>query len=186
VRLRAGELSLPSRVEAHGSVVGPGGVPAAGASLLFRPLLGEDFPVPLPGLRVVAGRDGTFRAKGFCATDYAVEARAAGCAATLFPRVAPADGPLEIRLEAGFRLSGRVVDAAGLPLCGAELVAMGVPDDAGRFLPATARSGRDGLFVLEGLGGTSARLRVAAPGFHPTTLEALSASANLRVPLQRR
>jgi len=186
VRLGPGEITLPRRAEARGRVLGPGGSPAGCASLLFRPLLGEDFPVPLPGLRVVAGADGAFAATGLCDTDYAVEARAPGCAATLIHRLVPADGPIEVLLEAGFSLAGRVVDPSGLPLAGAELVAWGLPDDAGRFLAATARSGIDGLFSLDGLGGRRARLRVLASGFHPMTLDGLSATGNLRLLLQRR
>ncbi|MGQ0613517.1 MAG: carboxypeptidase-like regulatory domain-containing protein [Planctomycetaceae bacterium] len=186
VRLGPGEIALPRRVEARGRVLGPGGAPARGASLLFRPLLGEDFPVPLPGLRVVAGEDGSFAASGFCDGDYAVEVRAPGCAATHVPRVVPGEGPIEIELEAGFRLAGRVVDPAALPIEGAEVIAMGLPDDQGRFLPISVLTGRDGLFTLDGIGGRSARVRVQARGFHPMTLDGLSATGNLRLLLQRR
>jgi hypothetical protein len=183
VRISAGSVALPAPATAEGVVRRADGSPAAHAVLLFRPLLDLDFATPLPGLRVVANERGEFAATGFAAVRYSVEAYAAGCATRVVPEVAVGKGPIEIALSPGFSIGGFVVDAAGLPVPRARLRAVGLPEEAGRpVLSATADA--LGRFHIAGLGGTHARLRITAKGYHPTTIERLDPSSTLRVILQ--
>lgn len=184
VRIREGEIQPPARVDAKGRVVGPDGAPADGARLLFRPLLDDDFPAPLPGLRVDAA-DGKFNASGFAAARYAVEVDAPGLARTIVYGVNPADGEIEIQLERGFDLRGFVVDSRGLPVDGARVLALGLPENADHPLARSHTDARGG-FLLRGLGGDHARVRVTADGYWPTTLEQVGPDARLRVVLQAR
>jgi hypothetical protein len=185
VRVRDGDIDAPERVVAEGRVVGPDGKPAANARLFFRPLLDDDFAAPLPGLRVDAGEDGRFEANGFAAARYVVEVDAAGLARTIVSGVNPADGDIEIRLAAGFDLRGFVVDSRGLPVDDARVLALGLPEDTSRPL-ARARTDAHGGFLLLGLAGDRARVRVTAEGYWPTTLEDVRPEARLRVVLQAR
>jgi len=186
VRIRAGETRLSEPATAEGRVRLEDGSPAGRASLTFRPLLEDDFPVPLPALKVDADADGRFEASGFAAVAYLVEVHAPDCAARRFNRVVPGGAPLDLVLEPGFSLRGFVVDSAGLPVPGARLRAIGLPaGEQDRPILATAADDR-GSFELAGLGGTFARLHVAAEGYFSTTLDRATAGAKLRVVLQRR
>lgn len=183
VRVSAGAVPLPSPARASGVVRRCDGSPAPRAALLFRPLLDADFATPLPGLRVDADEHGQFDRSGFAAVRYSVEAYAPGCATRIVPEVEPGKGPIEIVLSPGFAIDGFVVDDAGLPVAQAKVRAVGLPEEGERpVLKATA----DGLgrFRVSGLGGTRARVRVTAPGYHPTTIDIPPSPTPLRVVLQ--
>jgi hypothetical protein len=183
VKIANGDVALPAPAKVAGVVKRADGSPAGRAVLLFRPLLDADFATPLPGLRVEAEANGEFAATGFAATRYSVEAYAPGCATRVVPEVMVGKGAIEIVLAPGFSIGGFVVDTKGLPVPGAKVRAVGVPEGSDRpVLSATADA--HGRFHLAGLGGTSARLRVTAKGYHPTTLDGLDASSTLRVVLQ--
>jgi hypothetical protein len=186
VEIGPGERTLPDTVRAEGRVLRQDGGPAAGAVLLFRPLLDGDFPVPLPGLRVEADGEGHFDTPGLAKGRYSVEVRARACATTVFPEARPGEGSLEFRLARGYAVGGFVADTSGLPVSGARVQAVGVPDPAGEHPVARALADNEGRFTLEGLGGEQARIRVTAPGHHPTTLDAVRATDALTVVLQKR
>ncbi|MHC4548914.1 MAG: carboxypeptidase-like regulatory domain-containing protein [Planctomycetota bacterium] len=186
VRIAPGAAPLPAPAEVNGRVVRGDGTPAAHAVLLFRPLLEEDFPAPLPGLRVAADAEGRFAAGGFARVRYSVEARAPGCAARIVPEVLPGAKPLEIRLKPGFAVQGVVLATSGLPVAGARVRAIAFPEGRGDAPVATGEADEQGRFHLPGLGGTYARVQVSAPGYHATTLERVDPAAVLRVVLQRR
>jgi hypothetical protein len=150
--------------------------------LLFRPLLG-DFATPLLGLRVEADARGEFSAAGFADVPYSVEVYAPDCATRVVPEVMPGRGSLEITLEPGYAVGGFVVDAAGLPVPGARIRAMGLPEDADRPV-LSAETDAQGRFRIAGLGGTHARLRVTADGYHATTVDRAGRGAQARVVLQ--
>jgi hypothetical protein len=182
--LREGEIELPRVVRAGGRVLAANGEGVAGAEVLLRPLLGEDFPPPMPPLRVVTGADGSFARERVAAGAWAVEARAPGYAAGLLPEVDFGSGPVEIVLEPGFAVGGRVLDVAGRPVAGAELIALPIVEDARS--PVRARSGEDGAFRLDGLPGHAVRLRVESSRHHPTTIESIGPRSELRILLQPR
>ena len=186
LEVKPGALALPESVTATGVVRRADGTGASRAELLFRPLLGADFPVPLPPVRVVANEEGRFSVPGFAKGDYAVELRCEGCATRLVPDVRPGESPLEFRLEAGYVLQGRVVDATGLPIPAAEVRAVCLPDEKGERPVARTRADVAGAFVLRGLGGDYARVQVTAPGHHPTTLDGVRSAPGLKIILQKR
>ncbi len=183
VRISAGDVVLPAPAKVAGVVRREDGSPAARAALLFRPLLDADFATPLPGLRVNADERGEFAATGFAAGRYSVEAYAPGCATRIVPEVVVGGGPIEIVLSPGFSIGGFVVDAAGLPVPGARVRALGLPEESDRPVLSGVADAQ-GRFHLAGLGGTHARLRVTAEGYHATTLDRLHPSSSLRVVLQ--
>jgi hypothetical protein len=184
VRIAAGDVALPAPAKVMGSVRRVDGSAAGRAVLLFRPLLDTDFATPLPGLRVEADARGEFTATGFAAGRYSVEAYAPGCATRIVPEVVVGASAFEIVLSPGFAIDGFVVDTAGLPVPGARLRAIGMPEADDRPVLTTIADSQ-GRFQLNGLGGTRARLRVTADGYHSTTLDHLPPSPPpLRVVLQ--
>jgi len=183
VRVAAGDVPLPAAAMAVGDVRSADGTPVPRAVLFFRPLLDADFATPLPGLRVEADTHGAFSAKGFAAVRYSVEAYAPGYARRVIPEVQVGGKALDIVLEPGFAIDGFIVDPAGLPVPGARLSAVGLPEDPERPV-ITATADEEGRFTLAGLGGTSARLRVTADGHHATTLDRIPPTRKLRVVLQ--
>jgi hypothetical protein len=186
VRIAGGELSLPGAAAASGRVLRPDGTPAARAILVFRPLLDEDFPTPLPGLRVEADTQGEFSAGGFARVRYAVEVRAVGCATRIVPEVVPGPDPIVIALEKGYAVHGFVLDTAGLPVMTARVQAVGLPEESGAHPVASDSVDAKGRFHLAGLGGSHARVRISAPGYHATTLDRVRPNTKLRVVLQRK
>ena len=186
LELKPGALALPKPVTATGIVRRADGTGAARAELLFGPLLGADFPVPLPPVRVIANEAGRFTVPGFAQGRYAVEVRANGCATRIVSDVKPGAEPLEFKLAPGFSLAGRIVDAGGLPVPSAEVRAVSLPDESGEFPVARARADIAGVFVLKGMGGEYARIQVTAAGHHPTTLDGVRPGAGLKIILQKR
>ena len=184
--LREGDVVLPELVALRGVVVRTDGSAVSGAHLVFDALLGEDFPPPLPSRAVTTGKDGTFQAKDFAAMRYSVRIRGPGCADRIVHEVAVAREQLRFVLQAGFSVTGSVVDGSGLPVPDARIQAIGLPDDEGERPILKSVADGDGRFDLNGLGGDWARLRVTAKGYHPATLERVVPGQKLRVALQRR
>jgi hypothetical protein len=182
VRVAAGTIDLPKAARVSGTVRRADGLPAARAALLFRPLVDADFATPLPGLRVDADANGQFQASGFADVRYSVEAYAPDCATRVIPEVRPGD-PLEITLEKGVAIGGFVVDTTGLPVPGARVRAVGLPEGEGRPV-LSAVADPQGRFRIAGLGGARQRVRITAPGYHPTTLDLRAPTSDLRVVLQ--
>jgi len=73
---------------------------------------------------------------------------------------------LEVRLEDGHAIRGKVVDPAGKPVIGAEVCAYFTRVKLPRrtdFAHATARTGEDGTFRLDGLGDLTYDIRIRPP-----------------------
>jgi len=183
--IRDGDIEMPREVTAKGRVRRADGEGAAKAVLWFRPLLGADFPLPLPGIGVEASDTGHFEQAGFADIRYAVHVRASGCATRLVTDVAPGAGAIELRLEPGYDIGGFVMDAQGLPIPYALVLAVSLPPRSD-WPVARDRADDRGAFLVTGLGGEHASVRVAAPGYHPTTLDPVRATDQLRVTLQKR
>jgi len=78
------------------------------------------------------------------------------------------DYRLDAVLEVGARLSGRVVDEAGAPIEGADVIA-GNPDSAG-----LTKSAADGSFTVTGLTDAPANISAAKAGYGKVVLRNLS------------
>ncbi len=76
-------------------------------------------------------------------------------------RPRPGGSPLDVRLEPGIRLSGRVVDEWGVPLPG---VTVGLDVVNGQDFARTATTGRDGLYAFTGVADGSHVLGVFGCG----------------------
>ena len=183
--IRDGDIEMPQEVTAKGRVLRADRRGAGGAALWFRPLLGADFPLPLPGIHLQADDRGRFEKPGFADIRYAVEVRARGCATRLVSDASPGAGPIEFLLEEGYAVAGFVMDARGLPVPFALVYAVSMPS-SNDWPVARDRADERGAFVIRGLGGEHASVRVVAPGYHPTTLEPVRATDQLRVTLQKR
>ena len=186
VRIAEGDIELPKRTLATGSVTRADGTAATGAQLHFRPLLDGDIATPLPGLRVETDKHGKFDATGFADVRYIVEVRAPGCATRIVTDVRPAAGPFDVKLDAGFQTGGIVVDGHGLPVPGADVRAACFPEKQGERPLLRTRADQKGRFQFDGLGGDYCRIQVRAEGHYPTTLDARRDARALRVILQRR
>jgi hypothetical protein len=185
LRVKAGDLAPPAHAELRGEVRRAGGQPAVRATVVLRPLLDADFPVPLPAITVKTDRDGAFTART-ARVRYAVEASARGCATRRLAEVTPAAEPLAITLEPGYALIGRVTDESGLPVPGALVRAISRPDPGGVFPVMRVRADTHGRFAVHGLGGESAVLQVEAPGYERRTLDGLRTKNQVVIALSRK
>ena len=90
---------------------------------------------------------------------------------TVGPRGAP---PVTITLRRGGRIEG-VVTSRGEPLAGATIALEGRFGAGSSAVPlfATAVSGADGSYALDGVGETHASVRVSADGHHERILGGL-------------
>ncbi len=162
-----------------------------GAMLVVRPwtLLGEE-----AGDRSTS----TLRPDAIDATDsdgsasraLAGQPRAGGTAADALPAAVDFTA-----VDRELDLHGTVVDATGVPIAGATLVAVTYPfrrasilaiarrDDA--VIEASTRSANDGTFALRLRRGASAALRVSAKDFAAVELPARHAGARLRVVMKK-
>lgn len=173
-RLEAGrsdgvELVLEDAVPLEGQVLTHEGAPVPGVEVLARHerRLGGDLITALPGVyragpastRTRTDGAGRFRFDGLAARPVTLVVSPAD--RPPLERVwDPADGPVELRLDPGARLVGRVLGPDGAALEGATLTLLS-PEGAYR----TTVSAADGGFLLEGLpASTRARLDVQAPG----------------------
>jgi protocatechuate 3,4-dioxygenase beta subunit len=145
-------LTVRPAAALHGRVLGPDGEPLAGASLAARPadrLSMDSFGTWTPcGAQdqAVSDADGRFVVGPLDAGWYDLLATASGMKRGILPMQRAAAGEpgeeVEIRLEAGGVLSGRVLDEAGVPIADADLSLDGPWTEQ-------ARSARDGSFSLD-------------------------------------
>ncbi|MBN1422193.1 MAG: carboxypeptidase regulatory-like domain-containing protein [Planctomycetes bacterium] len=156
-------LSQGSIIE--GTVSDPAGAPVVGARIHAAPSVppGADRELRmisglLPtsgGKTVYSGADGRYRIEGLWEGGYDIQADARGFATKKIEAVQIGRGthPLDISLDAGKRIEGRVVDSAGAPVAGAEVTAfleVDGPGDPNRGPEMALRQMR-----RMGLGGTS-------------------------------
>lgn len=131
-----------------GRVSGPnGGV--GGAKVLLRPARSTGNVVG----RVQSGADGLYTIEGVLPGAYQLRAESSGLAPAIRDVVVgdnDADG-VDLRLEAGGEVSGTVFAKGSVPVEGA-VVSASVEDGEFRTTSASARTGADGRFRLEGLG----------------------------------
>jgi protocatechuate 3,4-dioxygenase beta subunit len=165
--LRAGgraDLVLASGAWLAGRVTDGSTRPVAGARVRVA---GED---PLPAVPPAAGTDadGRYEISGLAAGIYDVLVSSAGLAPVLVPRVAvqrQAGAGLDVVLEKGSRVEGRVVDADGKPRA-AQVWLAELDGRANRALADLVRTEADarGRFGLERLPAGSHALLVRAAG----------------------
>lgn len=151
-----------------GRVVGPGGEAAAQARVfVFGPARGRE----TAPLRLLADEGGRFATEPLADGVYLVSAQSDALGETRVPIAAVVSlgedaSPLEVALAAPARIEGRVLDAGGAGVAGAEVTAERRGDAAGAVIPrrvATA-SAADGAFSLAA-GEGRFRLRAARAGF---------------------
>ncbi len=191
------EIELGEGASVEGRVTSLAGAAVSGA----RVRIWHDTQVPeeatlftrlLPqavGEVTYSAKDGTFRLRRIEPGAYRLEARAEGFAAkTLGPvevRAGSVPARVDIALDAGGSLAGRVVDSGGDPLAGIEVVAF--PTAAGSGPPpseedelvqlgaigaAAAVTGSDGAYRLDHLPGGEFLVLGRAPGFEPAWIPA--------------
>jgi len=82
-------------------------------------------------------------------------------------RVVPGEGPVELRLERGHALAGRVLDAEGGPVRGARLRVDWIRAEDGEADSADATTDERGVFRLEGVGAGPLTVTVEGPWTAP-------------------
>jgi protocatechuate 3,4-dioxygenase beta subunit len=185
------EIRLVEGVTVEGRITGIGGAPLAGARVriwrdtqvaeettLFMRLLPDTV-----GDATYSTSDGTYHLRRIEPGSYHVEARAGGHAVrTMGPIQIRAGAParIDLALDPGAPLEGRVVDTAGEPLSGIEVVAFPVPAgtaalpdeedeivQTGVLGAAAAVTGQDGAYRMDHLPAGEVRVLARAPGFEP-------------------
>jgi RNA polymerase sigma factor (sigma-70 family) len=173
----------------EGKITGADGSPIEGARILLARAVdektGADLSAALAaGRAVYSRRDGSYRMQGLEPGASEIEISALGWEARRIAGFEVEAGSMkaDFVLGAGEALQGKVVDSAGDPLPGVEVVAFrerGELDDragdGGEFTKrmerlraqgeATARTGTDGRYRLEHLGAGSYRLVARADGY---------------------
>jgi hypothetical protein len=169
-------LVLPPAAAVPGTVVDAAGRPVVGAEVRAKP---ADAWSSDGGVRSRSRADGSFRLAGLLpGGDYRLRASRDGFLPRDLRLAAPAPGapPRELRLvlERGRPGVGRVVDAAGRPVVGAEVrllpAAFAESPDALRTVAEVMLVGLtdgSGRFSLQPLGRGPFDLRARAPGFAP-------------------
>lgn len=186
------QLSQGSTIE--GTVTDPAGSPVRGAriraSISIPPNADREVQMissMLPdssGKTAYSGADGRYRIEGLWEGRYDIQAHARGFAPKKIEGIEVGRGtiPLDIALDAGARIEGRVVDGAGAPLAGIEVIAYLEPErpaeaDRGEAMmlqrmrqmglggTGTCRSGADGRFAIAELAGGTFTIMARAKGY---------------------
>lgn len=165
------EIVLGPGATVEGRVLDEGSRPVAGAFVHAIPAQGFDGESWIPasgGVR--SGEDGRYRVGGLPPGRFQVAAQTPegrlAEAVVEIPEGTAGVHPLDLRLDSGSPVSGRVLDDTGAPVAGAslQLAAAGLP----RVLQKT--SGADGSFLFPSVPAGSWRLSAAAAGFTETGL----------------
>lgn len=173
------QIALDPGHSLAGRVLGPRGDPVADALVTLVP----DAQSPVTtSLRTGVG--GEFRALGLPAGVIRVRAEATQTSAVCSQSVVlPRDDRLDLRLEAGFALAGRVVEiGSALPLAGVDVEARSEDGSplvrAGRIARATTRTDGEGSFRVEGLPPGRFRLFFTSERHAPGQSDALESQAD--------
>ena len=165
------ELTLRPSATLYGVVTGPDGTPVGGAFV---------WPIGVRGGQVVpperSDARGRYEVAGLAGGLYDVAARADGFAPSLAPDVvlsARNETRLDVALQPGARVTGRLVDAKEAPLAGR--IALG--EVSGHATPGVlldrlvAQTDADGRFVLDAVPVGDHALGANAPGQAPKRVE---------------
>ena len=162
------ELKLGTGGVLAGKVTGPEGRPVAGTRLRLvvrRPQGQGNSPARVAD----TGAEGTFRFEGVAPGTANLTAMAEGFVTKSVqgPEIGEgAEAFSEIVLEAGLAIRGRVLDAAGAPAAGVRVRARNTdrrPES--RVRQASARTGRDGSFVVPDLPAGTFDLETSSPDY---------------------
>jgi protocatechuate 3,4-dioxygenase beta subunit len=201
------EITL-SQAGVEGKVTDGVGKAVAGAKVSVIPGLppGEDrWPLPGSGISAYSGPDGGYRIAGIERGDAMVVAGAIGYASRKIPGITIGDGfvHLDVVLEGGEAVEGRVLDSERRPVAGAEVLA--VPEeeegDAGLFDDSeynrrirvletpgitAARAGQEGSFRLADLSEGTYRIIARATGYEATMSPSIRpGTSGVEIVLQR-
>ena len=154
------DVVLESGLAVRGRVRDREGVALAGVLLRAEPRGGGDGPTS----EGESGADGAYALGGLAPGAYSVSATAAGFASVHVTATAGGE-PLEIVLDAGGGITGRVVDAAGQPVDGASV-------QGERADVATEPGGVDGYAMSANDGDGRFTIRDIAPGTYALRVRA--------------
>lgn len=172
-----GVTTLTEGALVRGRVLDENGNPIAGAQISAtehrEDMPGLDMIVGLEGLGIrtnsahttKTNEDGNFSLSGVKSGDYQIRATATGYAAYKSDPMQLSDGvqkELDIVMDRGGEITGRVIDPNGTPMAGIQVAAM-------RFMPMPSRSqtetDADGNFRLTGLDEGAYNVSAKSPGF---------------------
>jgi hypothetical protein len=157
------ELVLAPGAEVTGKVLSPEGRPVADAHVALVEASEERY-ASFSSLRATTDVDGQYRIDGLSPGKRTLEARAEGYRRAVRDVELAAAAVVDFALERGLEASGRVVDDAGNPIAGVDLVLF-----ASQFSADTPRaaSEADGTFRFSGLQEGTYRLMASKDGYAP-------------------
>ncbi len=159
------EVVLAPGAVLSGRVLSPAGQPVPGAEVSLLPE-GATAPSLLSAAAALSDEEGRYRLEGLSPGTHAVRAGHEEYRPALRRlEVRAGTNALDLTLEPGAAVSGRVVDPRGAPVAGARVVAHPPPGETPRGLPDAATSGADGSFTLPGLADGVYRLLAEREGF---------------------
>jgi protocatechuate 3,4-dioxygenase beta subunit len=158
------ELVLPPGAEVTGRVLSPEGRPVAEAQVVLVEASEERYP-SFSSLQATTDADGQYRIDGLPPGKRTLEARAEGYRrAVRDVELTATAAVVDFALERGLEASGRVVDDAGNPIAGTELILFASQYSADA---PHATSEADGTFRFSGLRDGTYRLMAFKDGYAP-------------------
>jgi len=154
--------------DVRGRISGEDGKPVARAVVRLLPESTGSSKSGKP-VRVETGDDGTFAATGLAGESFRVRVEAKGYAPLTQPEI-PAGATLQLRVKRGAKLSGILKDrVTGTPLEGATVLAWEKgAEPFGEEAYRSAKSGKDGRFVVTDLPEGKVTVEARAPGHAPS------------------